>query len=248
MHIEERPREKAILQGMRNLSNRELIAILLRTGSKQYSALELADLVLHTKRDLVELLDLRMEEVMRISGIKSAKATQLLACFELCKRINLEQVRQTPMIEDENPIIADWLMQEIGHEKQEHFFVLFLDNRGKLLSYKDMFVGTCNKNFANPREIFQSALQSNCTRIICAHNHPSGNVHPSIADQHSATALESSGQLLGIKVIDHLIVSQRNYYSFREHGMMLDQKEQKALAEMLEPKKKKQVKACFPDH
>lgn len=246
MHVEERPREKALLKGIKVLSNRELIALLLRSGSKQCSVLELADLVLHTKRDLVELLDLEMEDLMRISGIKGAKATQLLACFELCKRINLEQVRKTPIVEDENPLIADWLMQEIGHEAQEHFYVLFLDNRGRFLSYKDMFIGTCNKNFANPREIFQAALQAGCPRIICAHNHPSGEVTPSMADMHSAAALEQSGELLGVKVVDHLIIGQRCYFSFREHHMMQDQKEQAVFEEVIKSKKKKQIKACFP--
>lgn len=246
MHREERPREKALLQGINTLSNRELIAILLHSGSKQHSVLELADLVLHTKKDLVELLNLEMGELMKISGIKSAKATQLLACFELCKRISLQQVRQTPMVEDENPLIADWLMQEIGHEQQEHFYVLFLDNRGNMTTYKDMFIGTCNKSFANPREIFLAALHANSSRIICAHNHPSGDVNPSLSDLHSAKAIENSGDLLGIKVIDHLIIGQRSYFSYREHDMMQEQKEKAEIEAILKPKKKKQIKACFP--
>lgn len=247
MHLEERPREKALLKGIKVLSNRELIALLLRSGSKQYSVLELADLVLHTKRDLVELLDIEKEDLMKISGIKGAKATQLLACFELCKRINLEQVRKTPMVEEEHPLLADWLMQEIGHETQEHFYVLFLDNRGRFLSHKDIFIGTCNKSFANPREIFQAALQIGSPRIICAHNHPSGDVNPSLSDMQSASAIERSGELLGIKVVDHLIIGQRSYFSFREHQMMLDQKEQAEFLERVHPKKKKQVKVCFPE-
>lgn len=222
--MQERPREKALLQGMRSLSNRELIAIILRSGTKEHSVLDLADLILHTKKDLIGLLDLHIHDLMKINGIKEAKATQLMACFELCQRISLERVNQEFQEDSKPQILSEWLMHIIGHEAQEHFFVLFLNNRGKMIAHKDMFIGTGNKSFANPREVFLEALQSGCSKIICAHNHPSGNVTPSASDFISAKALEESGDLLGIKVVDHIIVSSRSYYSFREHLQMNYQK------------------------
>lgn len=225
MNVQERPREKAVTLGMGMLSNRELVAILLRSGTKSCSVLELADQVLHSKQDLVNLMDIQLDELMKIPGIKTAKATQLLACFELCRRISLDRLKQETTTEEKSPILSEWLMQEIGHEPQEHFVVVFLNNRGKMISHKRMFIGTSSKSFANPREVFLEALHRGCSKIICAHNHPSGDVTPSDADFISAAAIEESGDMIGIKVIDHLIVSSRTYYSFRDHLQMRYQKQ-----------------------
>lgn len=223
MNKQERPRERALMQGMHVLSNRELLAILLRSGTREHSVLDLADQILHTKQDLTSLMELTLQDLMQIPGIKEAKASQLLACFELCQRISLDRLHQE-METDQNPeVLCDWLMHLIGSEPQEHFMVLFLNNRGKMIAHKDLFIGTGTQSFANPREVFLNALQSGCNKIICAHNHPSQNVEPSSSDVLSAHVLEESGDMIGIKVVDHLIVSQRNYYSFMEHEKMLYQ-------------------------
>lgn len=250
MNLQERPREKALAQGIQTLSNRELIAILLRNGTRVHSALDLADLVLHTKEDLVGLLSIHLDELMRIPGIKEAKAIQLLSCFELCQRISLGHVKKNLQDDTKPQIISDWLMKAIGHETQEHFIVIFLDNRGKMISYKDMFVGTLNKSFANPREVFMEALHHNCNKIICAHNHPSGDVTPSKSDYISAEALEKSGDMLGVKVVDHIIVGQRDFYSFREQLQMHYQKD-KLLQELEKSlvdhdEKPSKITAVFP--
>ena len=225
MNKMERPRERALLEGISALSNRELLAIFIRTGTQRASALDLADELLHKRNDLVSLTNLTLQELMSITGIKEAKAVQLLACFELCKRISEDRMRQECVVNDEPQILCEWLMNHIGNAVQEHFVVLFLDKRGNMIAHKDIFIGTASKSFANPREIFMKALSYNSAKIICAHNHPSGNVTPSISDRKTAQALERAGNLLGIKVIDHLIVSDRNYYSFREHSDMIDQSE-----------------------
>ncbi len=241
MNKQERPREKAINEGISSLSNRELIAILLRSGTKDKSALDLADEILHLKPDLLSLMDLRLDEMMRIKGVKTAKATQLLACFEIIKRISQERMKQKYSDQSEPQIVSDWLMNHIGHKEQEYFVVIFLNRRGEMIAYQDMFIGTNSKSFANPREIFTEALHHGSSKIICAHNHPSGNVFPSPADYCSADTLEQSGELLGIKVIDHLIVSRRSYYSFREHCEMRDQRI-RLQQEILEDLKKQDTK------
>lgn len=224
MNKQERPREKALNNGVDSLSNRELIAILLRSGTKEKSSLELADEILRLRGDLLSLMDLHIRELMQIKGIKSAKATELLVCFELIKRISLERMKQEAHAGRKPEVISEWLMNHIGHKEQEFFVVLFLNQRGEMLAFKDMFIGTLSKSFANPREVFKEALQYGSSQIICAHNHPSGNVMPSYADCMSADILEQSGELIGIRVIDHLIVSRNAYYSFREHSMMREQR------------------------
>jgi len=248
MNKQERPREKAINEGIACLSNRELLAILLRSGSKEKSVLELADEVLHLKHDLISLMDLHMDDLMKIKGVKAAKATQLLACFELSKRISCERMKGEYCESGESQVLSEWLMNHIGHEEQEHFVVVFLNRRGTMIAYKDMFIGTGTKSFANPREIFMEALHHGSSKILCAHNHPSGNITPSNADYQSADILEQGGELLGIKVVDHLIVSRYAYYSFREHFQMRDQQQQlqrELLKELNQQRKTKHP--GFPD-
>ena len=231
MNKQERPREKALNNGVECLSNRELIAILLRSGTREKSALELADEILRLRGDLLSLMDLNIRELMAIKGIKTAKATELLVCFELIKRISLERMKQEANAGKKPKIISEWLMNHIGHKEQEFFVVLFLNQRGEMIAFKDVFIGTVSKSFANPREVFKEALQYGSSQIICAHNHPSGNVTPSYADCISADTLEQSGELIGIRVFDHLIVSRNDYYSFREHSMMREQRMKSKLSE-----------------
>lgn len=243
----EQPREKALRYGIASLSNRELLAIIIRSGTPSSSALELADQVLHTKENLMQLMSLQLHDLTAISGIKESKALQILACLQLSQRISLENVEHTLNDTSDPIVLIDWLIKTIGYEEQEHFFVIFLDNRGKMISHKDMFIGTSNKSFANPREVFLTALQSGCNKIICTHNHPSGDVTPSGADLMSALALEESGDLLGIKVVDHIIVGKKGYYSFREHMQMLYQKQllQQNVNDTIV--KHRQTKAIFPN-
>ncbi len=223
MNQQERPREKALKEGIGCLANRDLIAILLRSGTKNKSVLELADEILHMKQDLPSLMDLELADLMGVRGIKGAKATQLLACLELCKRISLERMKQRLHKEDDPAAIGEWLINHIGYASQEHFVVLFLNQRGHMLGHKDLFIGTQTQSFANPREVFSAALHFKSSQILCAHNHPSGLLKPSDADMESAERLERSGEILGIRVLDHLIVSRNDYYSFRAHFQMLDQ-------------------------
>lgn len=231
MNQQERPLERAKTYGIHTLSNRELLAILLRSGTKNQSVLEIADEILMMKANLMELMELHYHDFIQIHGVKQVKAMQLLACFELSKRISLDRIHQVENQDEQPEILSEWLMHQIGNEKQEHFLVLFLNNRGKVIAHKDIFIGTGNKSFANPREVFLSALQYSSSKIICAHNHPSQDTSPSASDFISAKAIEESGDLIGIKVIDHMIVSKCSYYSFKEHMQMQYQK--KSLEQLL---------------
>lgn len=223
MDISQRPREKALAQGIQVLSNRELLAILLRSGTKACSVLELADQILKMRNNFSSLAMVRLEEWMSISGIKQAKALQLMALFELSLRLSQQKAEGVVRLEELKPL-AQWLNKYIGYQEQEHFVVLFLDVNNAMIAYKTIFIGTNNKSWADPKIIFSEALRcANCTRIICVHNHPSGDVTPSSMDNTAATRIEMVSEVVNIDVMDHIIVGKNAYYSYFQHQQMLHQ-------------------------
>lgn len=219
LHEQERPREKALEKGIEVLSNRELIAILLRTGSKELSALELADEILHRFDNLGELGKASVHEMMNIKGVKDVKAITLLAGFELGRRIAYEKVRQCTTIQQPEDVF-DWLNQLIGYEKQEHFLVLFLNQRNQIVTYKDLFIGTMTSASVHPREIFREAMRLQCAKILCVHNHPSGNCEPSKADIDLTNSIVECGKMTAIPLLDHIIVGKNTYISFRQKRLI----------------------------
>lgn len=219
LHEQERPREKALEKGIEVLSNRELIAILLRTGSKELSALELADEILHRFDNLGELGKASVHEMMNIKGVKDVKAITLQAGFELGRRIAYEKVRQCTTIQQPEDVF-DWLNQLIGYEKQEHFLVLFLSQRNQIVTYKDLFIGTMTSASVHPREIFREAMRLQCAKILCVHNHPSGNCEPSKADIDLTNSIVECGKMTAIPLLDHIIVGKNTYISFRQKRLI----------------------------
>lgn len=219
MNVAERPREHAMASGIESLSNRELIAMLLRSGTKKKSALEVADDVLTKMNGIGEVSVASLQELMCFEGIKEAKALELQAAFELGRRIAFEKVKKKTGIHDPEDIIQ-WLIQEIGFEKQEHFLVLFLNQRNQIDSYKTMFKGTMTSASVHPREIYKEALAKGCAKILCVHNHPSGNADPSDADILITRAIEECGKLTCIPLMDHIIVSKNSYLSFRQNQLI----------------------------
>lgn len=215
----ERPREKAFHKGVKELSNRELIAVLLRCGTKEKNALELADEILNLKGTLGDLGVASLQEITKIKGIKDAKGVELLAAFEIGKRIAFDVSCIQKKIEQPEDII-DWLNQEIGYQKQEHFLVLFLNQKNQVITYKTMFIGTLTNASVHPREIFKVAMQLDCARILCVHNHPSGDPAPSEADILLTQAIENSGKMVSIPLMDHIIVSRNSYVSFRQKRLI----------------------------
>lgn len=213
---EERPREKARISGISTLSNRDLLAIILRSGTNGISAMQLADMILNESGSLCDLMSLDFAQLNQIKGIKEAKALQLLSCFELSKRIAFDESRQMEIQVDHPKILADWLNKEIGFTSQEHFIVIFLDNKNKIISYKTLFIGSLNSSIVHPREVFKAAIEIKAAKIIVAHNHPSGDMEVSDADIVSTKALSETGKIVGIPLLDHLIVGKNKYISFAQ--------------------------------
>lgn len=219
LSLQERPREKALQYGVEHLSNRELIALILRSGTKRYNALELADQVLALRSTLGEVSILNQQEFITIPGINKIKAIELCAVFELGKRVTRDQMINKVCIKQPQDIV-DWLNQEIGFMQQEHFMVLFLNQKNQLITFKTMFIGTLTQANVHPREVYKEAMQQGCARIICVHNHPSGDPTPSKADIALTDVLVETGKMIGIPLMDHIIVAFNNYISFRQKRLI----------------------------
>jgi len=209
--IEENPREKAYLYGIDHLSNIELLALLLRTGNKNESVLELSARLLKEIDGINHLKDVDLNTLTSLKGIKKAKAITLLAAIELNKRLN-EPVSQ--VVFDNARHIYDYMSPQMKDLKQEHFVVLILDNHHQLLRQKTLFIGTINMSVVSTREIYQEALNANGVAIVVVHNHPSGICTPSQEDINLTEELKLAGQMIGIKLLDHIIIGNHQYYSF----------------------------------
>lgn len=205
LHIDDRPRERLIKQGPQSLSNQELIAILLRTGTKQESVLSLANRVLNYFEKLHELKHATLEEIISIKGIGQAKAVQLLAAIELGRRLSQKQMDSRFTIRSPKDA-ASFLMPEIGSLQQEHFVALYLNVKNQVIHKQTIFIGSLNSSIVHPREIFKEAVKRSAASIICAHNHPSGNATPSPEDIEVTKRLQEAGFIIGIELIDHIII------------------------------------------
>lgn len=216
---QERPREKVLRYGIEQCSNRDLLAIILRSGVKGKSVLELADQLLSMEQNLAMITRLTYEELIQIRGIKKAKAIVLLACFELSKRISSDQVISAMCINNPSNL-SEWLNKKIGFKDQEHFMVIFLGTKNQILKDKTIFIGSLDRTIIHPREIYKEAIKLNASKIICVHNHPSGDVTPSPNDIVATQAISEVGKTVGIPLLDHLIVGNNHYLSFREQGLL----------------------------
>ena len=216
----ERPRERLVNKGVDNLSNEELLAIILKTGSKNMSVKELSNYVLKELDSFLDLKNINYEKLKKIKGIGDAKACSLLAAIELGKRLNnkFDNIKKIK-ISDANSIF-EYYKDELINKKQEHFYCIYLDTKNNIIKDKLLFVGTINQSLVHPREIFKEAYLLSSSSIICIHNHPTGNPNPSNNDIIITKQLVSVSQTLGIKFLDHIIIGDSNYYSFMEHGMI----------------------------
>lgn len=218
----ERPRERLIANGPKVLATAELIAILLGTGQGpgKLSAVGLGQYLLqelskHQRDPLAILRDISVTELMQIEGIGPAKATTILAAIELGKRV----FQSRPL--DRNPIespaaAAAALSQDLMWQNQERFAVLLLDVKNRLIGTQVITIGTATETLAPPREIFREVIRQGATRVVVAHNHPSGNVEPSLQDIDLTRQLLAGAQFLGIPLLDHLILGDGNHQSLRE--------------------------------
>ncbi len=219
VHMADRPRERLIRQGPESLSNQELIAILLRTGTKQESVLHLANRVLTFFEQIQELKNATLEEMMSVKGIGEAKAVQLLAAVELGRRLAQQQTNEKFTIRSPKDA-ATYLMPDMVSLQQEHFVVLFLNVKNQILHKQTIFIGSLNASIVHPREIFREAVKRSAASIICAHNHPSGNPTPSAEDIDVTKRLLEAGKLMGIELLDHVIIGDHQFISLKEKGYM----------------------------
>ncbi len=216
----ERPRERMLHHGAEALSNAELLAILLRTGTARESALSLAQRLLVEAEGLSGLIRLSLEELMQKKGIGLAKAVQVKAGIELGRRIAREsQFRDRVTIRTPRDA-ATFMMEEMRYLSQEHFVVLFLNTKNQVSAHETIFIGSLNASIVHPREVFQAAIRRNSASIICMHNHPSGDPTPSPEDIDVTRRLVEAGKILGIEVLDHIIIGDRRYTSMKEKGLM----------------------------
>ena len=217
--FEERPRERLLSEGATFLSNAELLAILLRTGSRGQSALGLAQMILQQTQGLKLLNEITVEELMSIHGIGESKAIQILASIELGKRIaKAKHVKLDPILSPSDCV--SFLSAEMKHLTQEHFVVLFLDTKNYIIGKKTIFIGSLNKAIVHPREVFKEAIKRSSASVICAHNHPSGDPTPSQQDIQLTHRLYEAGELIGIKLLDHLIIGDEQFTSLKEKGYL----------------------------
>ena len=220
IETQDRPRERLINNGVESLSNEELIAILLKTGNKDNSAKELANILIKELDGIKHLNNINYEKLKSIKGIGPAKACELLASIELGKRINREITSINNIILNKTSKVYEYYKDILGDKQQEYFYCVYLDNKKRVIKDKLLFIGTLNYSVVHPREIFKNAYLLSASSIICVHNHPTGNTLPSKPDLELTKRLVEVGNLLGIKVIDHIIVGKFNYYSFLENGNM----------------------------
>lgn len=213
----ERPREKLLKYGSDNLSDAELLAIILKTGTKNLSAVELSYNILNEIGDLTCLKDISYDNLIKIKGIGGTKAIELLSLKEIAKRIYYE-IKDTREILNTPEIIYSSNKYLFDNVKQERFYCLYFDSKKQLIERKLLFMGTLNKSVVHPREIFKEAYRLSASSIVCLHNHPSGDVTPSMEDISLTNSLIEIGKINGIPVIDHIIFGNDKYYSFYENN------------------------------
>lgn len=210
-----RPREKLIAKGPAGLTNIELLAILLRTGRSGKSALDLARDII-TKYPLEKLPSITIEELNKIKGIDIGKSTSILAAIELVTRALGKHPHVLPIIN--SPESALDQLTDIRNQKKEHFVSLYLNARNELIHKEIISIGTLTRSLVHPREVFAPALTHLAASILIAHNHPSGDTTPSEEDLLITKRLREAGELLGIALFDHLVITKDSYYSLRAHG------------------------------
>ena len=217
VHEADRPRERLIRQGARSLSNQELIAILLGTGTKRESVLTVANRVLINFEKLHNLKHATLEEITEIKGIGEAKAVLLLAAIELGRRLASKDLEERFTIRSPEDA-ATFLMQDMTSLQQEHFVCLFLNVKNQVLHKQTIFVGSLNASIVHPREIFREAVKRSAASIICSHNHPSGIPTPSPEDIDVTTRLYEAGKIVGVDLLDHVIIGDHQFISMKEKG------------------------------
>ena len=217
---DDQPREKMMSKGKTALSNAELLAILLRVGKEGMSAVDVARALLDSvNNNLITLSNLTIDDLTQHSGIGEAKAITIMAALELGKRRRAAEATLPEEVKDSKDAFERFLPY-IDDLRQEHFLVMYLNQSNHALKVECISNGGTTHVIADPKIIFKNALNHNATCIVLGHNHPSGNPRPSEEDRQLTKKLVAAGKLLDINVIDHIVIGNERYYSFRDHGEM----------------------------
>jgi len=216
---DERPREKMLKQGSEYLSNAELLAILLRTGTQKQSAFTLAQKIIKEIKSLSNLHQMEIEQLMQIKGIGLAKAVQIKAALELGKRVAQASGDDKYTIKSPQDA-ANYMMEEMRYLAQEHFYALLLNVKNQVLSKELISVGSINSSIVHPREVFKQAIIKNASSLIVLHNHPSGDPTPSREDLEVTKRLSETGKIIGIEILDHIVIGNLRFVSLKEKGLI----------------------------
>ncbi|MFD1038623.1 DNA repair protein RadC [Virgibacillus byunsanensis] len=216
---EDRPRERLLKLGSSHLSNQELLAIMLGSGTKEESVMTLSNRLLMHFEGLNLLKDATIEELTAIRGIGTAKGVLVLSAIELGKRMNQYKPNDRYIIRSPEDG-AEYIMEEMRNLNQEHFVVLFLNTKNQIIHRQTIFIGSLNASIVHPREVYREAVKRSAASIICAHNHPSGDPTPSQEDIHVTRRLVESGKMIGIELLDHLVIGDRKFVSLKEKGYL----------------------------
>lgn len=213
--LSERPRERLLKYGKENLSNEELLSIILKTGTKNYSVKELSNHILKNFKNIKELKYITISKLTEINGIGKVKAIELLAALELGKRVYYTNNSEKVLLNSSKKIY-EYFKNIFLEECQECFYAIYLDTKSKLISYKLLFKGTINCSCVHPREVFKNAFLESAFSIIVIHNHPSGDPTPSKEDIKVTQSLMQVGKIMALPIVDHIIIGTNQYYSFYE--------------------------------
>jgi DNA repair protein RadC len=213
---EERPRERMIKEGADKLSNQDLLAILMSTGTKNESVFDLASRVLKELGSIRQLTEASVDELIKIKGIGQAKAVQIKAGVELGRRVARKKAELLTIRSPQDA--AGYLMELLSLDQQEKFFCLYLNTKNQVVYEKAVFIGSLNASIVHPREVFKEAFKWSAASIIVSHNHPSGDPSPSREDISVTKRLVEAGELLGIECLDHLIIGDGQFVSLKEKG------------------------------
>jgi DNA repair protein RadC len=212
-----RPRERFLHSGPASLSPAELLAIILRSGTSRQNILDTCNTLI-SKFGLERLADLSLKELQSVRGIGEAKAMQVIAVFELHKRLQFRRNLNRTVRSSRD--VFEYMSGRIPDDTKEHLFILHLNTKNQIIKHDVVSVGTLNASLIHPREIFKAAIRESAHAIILVHNHPSGDVEPSNADRQVTAILKKASAIMQIDLLDHLIIGTGNWFSFREHALL----------------------------
>jgi DNA repair protein RadC len=213
-----RPREKLLARGPQALSDVELLAILLRTGMAGKNVLQLSEELLGPD-GIAGLLNATVQTLQTVKGLGPAKQAELLAVFEMARRALSQRLKEREAFHTPGAV-KQYLQLQLAHKNHEVFAVLFLDNQNRMLAMEELFRGTLSQTSVYPREVVLRALHHQAAAVVLSHNHPSGSVQPSRADEHLTQTLKASLALVDVRVLDHIIVGQGQALSMAEQGLL----------------------------